>query len=391
MKTDIKTQKDRFYLVTVDLLKGIVIFPMILGHGVQWYYQTLAIKYEEGSLAVFVIIATGLVVFPCFLFIYGFNLINSFLRKGKDTSNHPNIKIRAIKRSLIFLFIATLGQVLMSLIRSPERPELILNYIFTWRLFHIFSFSTIALLFIWQFAWFLKKSSLKWNLDYIQYLRILLSISLTIILLLFTFFHSYTLMREKSSPVPLDPLLVLERAILDIGSYGLIPWLSFSLSGGLIASFLNLPNREIPEIRKGDILSIITSVIFCISGFMSLKTERFVTPALQEPSSFPHVFISIGVITLLTTLLIISLDLYQIFPYDTISKVFYPLIIVSNISLTVYLSHMLISFLDPTIIPSEPIFLILAFLYALLFVVIAHVWQRWEFKYSVEWIIRKYS
>jgi hypothetical protein len=198
-------------------------------------------------------------------------------------------------------------------------------------------------------------------------------------------------MREKSSPVPLDPLLVLERAILDIGSYGLIPWLSFSLSGGLIASFLNLPNREIPEIRKGDILSIITSVIFCISGFMSLKTERFVTPALQEPSSFPHVFISIGVITLLTTLLIISLDLYQIFPYDTISKVFYPLIIVSNISLTVYLSHMLISFLDPTIIPSEPIFLILAFLYALLFVVIAHVWQRWEFKYSVEWIIRKYS
>lgn len=391
MQTDIKPQKGRFYLVTVDLLKGIVIFPMILGHGVQWYYQTLAIKYEEGSLAVFVIIATGLVVFPCFLFIYGFNLINSFLRKGKDISIHPNIRVRAIKRSLIFLFIATLAQVLMSLIRSSERPELILNYILTWHLFHIFSFSTIALLLIWQFAWFLKKSSLKWNLDYIQYLRILLSISLTIILLLFTFFHSYTLMREKSSHVPLDLLIVLERAILDIGSYGLIPWLSFALSGGLIASFLNLPNREIQEIRKGDILSIFISLMLCILGFMSLKTERFVTPALQEPSSFPHVFISIGVIALLTTLLIISLDLYKIIPYDIISKAFYPLIIVSKISLTIYLSHTLISFLDPTIIPSEPIFLVLASLYALLFVVIAHVWQRWEFKYSLEWIIRKYS
>ncbi|MFX0183943.1 MAG: hypothetical protein ACFE95_12740 [Candidatus Hodarchaeota archaeon] len=391
MKTDIKTQKGRFYLVTVDLLKGIIIFPMILGHGVQWYYQTLAIKYEEGSFAVFVIIATGLLVFPCFLFIYGFNLINSFLRHGKDASNHSKVRGRALKRSLIFLFIATLGQVLMAIIRSPEKPELILNYILTWRLLHIFSFSTIALLLVWQFAWFLKKFDLKWNLDYIQYLRILLSISLTIILLLFIFFHSYTLMREKSSPVILDPLAVLERAILDIGSYGLIPWLSFSLSGGLIASFLNLSNREIKEIRKGDILSIFISILFCVLGFMSLETERFVTPALQEPSSFPHVFISIGVITLVTTLLIISLDLYQIIPYDTISKVFYPLIIVSNISLTVYLSHTLIAFLDPTIIPSEPILLILVFLYGLLFVVIAHIWQRWEFKYSLEWIIRKYS
>ncbi|MFX0174549.1 MAG: hypothetical protein ACFE9L_21940, partial [Candidatus Hodarchaeota archaeon] len=390
MTTDIKT-KERFYLVTIDLLKGFVIFPMILGHGVQWYYQTLAIRYEEGSLAVFVIIATGLMVFPCFLFIYGFNLINSFLRKGKDTSYHPNIRVRAIKRSLIFLFIATLGQVLMSVIRSPGNPELILNYILTWHLFHVFSFSTIALLLIWQLAWFLKKLKLKWDLDYVQYLRISLSISLIIILFLFIFFHSYTLEREISSPIPIDPLVVLERAILDTGSYGLIPWLSFSLSGGLIASFLDLTNREILEIRKGDIITIIIGTIFCILGFMSLQIERFVTPALQEPSSFPHVFISIGVITLSTTLLIIFLDLYRKISYETISKIFYPLIIVSNISLTVYLTHTLISFLDPTIIPSEPIFLILAFFYALLFVIIAHFWQRWEFKYSLEWIIRKYS
>jgi hypothetical protein len=364
---------------------------MILGHSVQWYYQTLAIRYEEGSLAVFVIIATGLVVFPCFLFIYGFNVINSFLRKGKDTSNHPNIRIRAIKRGLIFLFIATLGQILMSLISSPGKPELILNYILTWHLFHVFSFSTIALLLIWQIAWFLKKLRLKGDLDYIQYLRISLSISLVIILFLFIFFHSYTLIREKSSPVPLDPFVILERAILDIGSYGLIPWLSFSLSGGLIASLLNLPNRKIHKIEKGDLLSIIIGIIFCILGFMSLEAERFVSPAIQEPSSIPHVFISIGGLILITILSIISLDLYLIIPYETTKKILYPFIILGNISLTVYLTHTLISFLDPSIIPSEPIFLILAFLYTLLFVIIGHFWKRWEFKYSLEWIIRKYS
>lgn len=391
MSTNQKISNDRFYLISVDLLKGLAIFPMILGHGVQWYYGTLAIRYEEGSLAVFFIIVTGLIVFPCFLFLYGFNLTNSFLRKGTDPSDN-GIRIRAIKRSLIFLILASLGQTLMSFIRSPGRPETILNYILTWHLFHIFSFTTIALLLIWYFAWFLEKSKLKWNLNYLQSLRILLAISLIIILIAFFVLHDSTLTREKSYPVQLDPLVILERAILDIGSYGLIPWFSFSLSGSLIASILNLPNREIQKIKKTDVSLILIGLIFLIIGLPFLRIERFVSPALGgEPSSFSHILISIGVLILSTTLLINLFDLYQIIPLKTITKLCYPIIVVSNISLTVYLIHPMISILDPSYIPSELIFLILAILYSLLFVVIAHFWQYREFKFSIEWFVRKYG
>jgi len=391
MRTDLKSGiSNQFYLVSIDLLKGIAIFPMVLGHAVQWYYRTLAIRYEESSLAVFVIISTGLVVFPGFLFIYGFNLVNSFLHRGRDPSSHHNIRIRTIKRSLIFLVLATIGQVLMSFIRSSGRPETMINYILTWHLFHVFSFTTIALLLIWQLAWILEKSNLKWNLNYLQSLRILLSINLIFILLMFAIFHNYTLMREKSYPVPLVPFEILERAIFDIGTYGLIPWFSFSLSGGLVASLLNLPDRGTQKIKIIDISLILIGFALCIQGLMFLTRERFVSPALTEPSSFPHVFFSIGVLILLTTLSIILLDLYQIY-HNIVTKVSYPIIVVSNISLTVYLFHPMFSILDPSVIPSEFFLLLLAILYSLFFVIIAHFWQIWEFKYSLEWFIRKYS
>ncbi len=72
----------RSYFITVDILKGLAIFPMIFGHSIGWWDSQLPRNYETGSLLLGFIIITGVMVFPCFLFFAGFNQVNSLLKKG---------------------------------------------------------------------------------------------------------------------------------------------------------------------------------------------------------------------------------------------------------------------------------------------------------------------
>ena len=52
-------------------------------------------------------------------------------------------------------------------------------------------------------------------------------------------------------------------------------------------------------------------------------------------------------------ILILVLDLYKIISHQTVTKLFYPIIIVSNITLTIHIIHPVFAVFEPSFIPSE--------------------------------------
>lgn len=392
MNADPRYQQGKFYLLSVDILKGIAIFPMILGHSVGWWDQDLSRNYEEGSLAIIIILITGLMVFPCFLFLYGFNQVNSFLKNQRNDSYHTEIRSHALKRTCIFFVFASLALVLMAIIRAPGNPEKILNYLFTWHLLHLFAFSTLFLLILWELSnWFARRTNEYW--DYQKFLTFLLLLSFIIVIILFILFHDYTVARENTRvfPVPLEIISILENIFLDISSCGIIPWLSFVLAGGITASLFKLTCIQKNNLVQKIKLIISVNMLFLIFGIYSLRFERFISAGLGYASSFSHLFISIGLIGVIFAILTLELDIRKRIPHKTSFKLFYPIFIVSNISLTVYLIHPVVGVIHPSLIPSETVLLFLISLYCLFFVILAHFWQKWDFKFSFEWIIKKFS
>ncbi|UCE13463.1 MAG: hypothetical protein JSV04_14930 [Candidatus Heimdallarchaeota archaeon] len=333
----------------------------------------------------------ALTIFPCFLYLYGFNQVNSFLRQSEDVFNRHEIRLHAVKRSIIFFAFATLALALMSIIQAPEK---FLNYIFTWHLLHLFAFSTLYLLLIWEISrWFERKNRV--SLNHQQIISILLLISLISIIALFIFFHDYTVMIQESNsrefPVSLEILSILKNISFDVSSCGLIPWLSFPLAGGFTASFLNLNRDSQNHVMQKSKLLLLANFLLLIIGFLYLENERFISAGLGYASSFSHVFISIGLNGCIFILLVLILDIHQIIPHKTSYNLLYPIIIVSKISLTVYYVHPVVGVIDPSLIPSESVLLVFVSLYSLFFVLLAHFWQKWDFKFSFEWIVRNYS
>ncbi|MFW9998046.1 MAG: hypothetical protein ACFFD4_38745, partial [Candidatus Odinarchaeota archaeon] len=153
----VKKQK-QFYLLTVDLLQGLVLFPMIIGHGILWWNPTSVLDFsnwENNSFLITATIVTGLLVFPCFVFLYGFNQVNSLLRKSSFLDFHT-IRTRIVKKSLAFFLIALLSQAIMAAVSAPEK---LLNYVLTWQLFHLFGLSALILLVLFELACWLEQKT----------------------------------------------------------------------------------------------------------------------------------------------------------------------------------------------------------------------------------------
>jgi hypothetical protein len=360
---------------------------MVIGHSLQWWDISLVMNYADSHILITLLISIGLMVFPLFLFIYGFNQSNSFLRR-KKVNNQPKVRLKALKRALILIIFATFAQAIMTFIRSPNEWVKLPNYIFSWHLFHLFAFSTISLLLMWEVAIWISKKTDNRSLGVERvYLLILLGISI-IVLLMYFFFHEYTMGQPVTFPVELDIISILSHALLDIGSAGVIPWMLFSLAGAIAASLLDLSHSEIKTARRNAILLLVGFMIVLTIGILSLNIEPFVSPALKSPSSYSHVFISTGAVGSLTMFFFLIFDLSGSVRYENVKNLFSPVIIISKITLTIFIIHPIVFALDPNVIPSLEAFFLLATLYSLLFVLIAYIWKKWHFKYSFEWFIQ---
>ncbi|MCK4848097.1 MAG: hypothetical protein KAT16_03655 [Candidatus Heimdallarchaeota archaeon] len=382
----VENMKKPFYMVSIDILKGLAIFPMVIGHSLQWWDFSLVMNYADSHIIITLLVSIGLMVFPLFLFIYGFNQTNSFLRR--KLNNQQEVRIRAMKRAFMLILFATFAQAIMTFIRSPDEWIKLPNYIFSWHLFHLFAFSTISLLIMWEITiWISKKYDTRSIRVERVYLSILIGIS-TFVLLLYFFFHEYTMGQPVTFPVELDIISILGHALLDVGSAGVIPWILFSLAGGITASLLDLSHSEIKTARKNVIFLLVGFLLVLIMGILSLSIEPFVSPALRSPSTYSHVFISIGAIGSLAMLLFLIFDLNGDTRQKNIRNLFSPVIIISKITLTIFIIHPVVFALDPKTIPSLEIAFVLATLYSLMFIPIAYIWQKYDFRYSFEWFIQ---
>ncbi|MHA1542759.1 MAG: hypothetical protein ACTSQH_07265, partial [Candidatus Hodarchaeales archaeon] len=74
-----------------------------------------------------------------------------------------------------------------------------------------------------------------------------------------------------------------------------------------------------------------------------------------------------------------------------------PLVLLSKITLTVYLTHTFLYIIPPdlplitSLIPNIYVIILFGFLYTVFFILLAIIWSKYKFKYSLEWLIWKFQ
>ncbi|MFX0064922.1 MAG: hypothetical protein ACFFC7_22325, partial [Candidatus Hermodarchaeota archaeon] len=304
-------------------------------------------------------------------------------------SNRSKLRLRLINKSVIF---AIFGFILQGLTTITIAPNQILNFLLSWHVFHMFAFSGVFILLIFELSWWLEeKTHIDTYLNHRNRLLLLLTISLISILVIFLIFHDYSSIEEVDLFANLDLLDIFKFAFFDDGRYPVIPWLSFSLIGGIIASFLDLANVERAIMGKRSILVIITGILFLIPGFFFLTIEGFDQAHTFYRATSSFVLITIGMLCLIAIIMLRLLDFNSIYSKRQVNKFLYPLVTISNITFTVYIVHNVFFILDSSFVTSEIILYLIFIPYWFLFVIIAHIWKKWDYKYSFEWMIRKFE
>lgn len=385
-----KSEQSRFYLLSVDLVQSFFLIWFVSGHTCIWWDSTIDNQFPNLPFIPYFFIMLSFIIPPGFLFLYSFNTVNSLLRK-KTEEDRKKSRSRLLKRGTIFFFIAEFAELITALINSPQ---FILNSLLTWELFHQFAFSTFFLLLVFEIAWSFEKHK-NWFYQKICIVEFILCF--IFILLLYLLFHDFTQsLRIHTLFVDLELNSIIQRAIFENGQAPIVPYLLFTIFGGFFATFLDFPNKERGSINRNARIMTILGVGFLAIGFyMWINIEEYVSPVIFYNISSPVVFISLGVMSLGILILIYLFDINSLYTRQKISKYFVPFILVSKITLTVYFLHNL-AYVIPSslpiiqlIIPSIYIALIVGLLYAVFFIAVALVWQKWKFKYSFEWIIWK--
>ncbi|MFX0015279.1 MAG: hypothetical protein ACFFB2_09265 [Promethearchaeota archaeon] len=386
--TSPKTSQKRFYLVSVDILQGLSIFLMVMGHTLFWWDDLFNTNWPDIEFTVALVIAIAIVAHPCFFFIYSFNVGNSLLLKETDIERRKT-RHRLIKRTIIFILIAELLEGVAALVMSPKH---LLNFLLTWELFHMFALSTLFLLVVFEFAWQVEKRS---NFTSNSIVITVLLFVLVSLLMIFLIYHDYANAEKHLVYVNLNINSILKRIFFEEGQNPIIPWLSFSVIGGLLATFLDLPHGKKEGILKKSRMVIIGGSFIIIIGSLFLSLERYTSTPLLYSISSSFLFIAIGILILITPIMIVFLDIDSLYSTPDINRLSLPLVLVSNISLTVYIFHNIGFIIPPefpflnTFISIEIIPIVIGFLYSMFFVCIAFLWKKSDFKYSLEWIIIK--
>jgi len=381
-------EKKQFYLVTVDYLQGFSILFFVIWHTLLWWDGNMDTNWPNIEIPVTIFMTVALVVPPFFFFLYAFNIVNSLLRK--TVSDRKETRIRFIKKTIIFFFIAELTQGIVGLSTVPEN---LINFLLTWEIFHMFALTSLFFLVVFEIAWQLEQRK---QYNYRSVVIIISLLFLLGILVSFLLFHDYSSTRSiHGIYVELNLKSVFERTIFESGQNPLIPFFSFPILGGLIAAFLNLPNEKTGIAFKKAKFVLRGSLFFLITGFLLLGVERYVSTPLRYLASSSFIFITIGFLIFATIGGIIILDLDKLSSRRKGIKMLTPVLLVSNISLTVFIIHNILFFFPSELqiiqlfLFSETIVLIFGLLYSFCFIILAAFWYKWNYKYSLEWTIAK--
>jgi len=385
-----KIKQEQFYLASVDILQGISLFFVVTFHTLLWWDHLIDFKWPNISSIVSVLMGTAFLIPPLYFFLYAFNVVNSLLRR-KTKSDRQQSRTRLVKRTFLFFLIAEFAEGSAAIVTNPEY---IINFLLTWELFHLFSFSTIFFLAIFEFAWKLEEIK---NFNHRGVCITILTIIMMVILGIFLTIHDYTSSQSfEQMYVNLSINSILSRAIFEYGQNPLIPWLLFPVIGGIVAIFLDLPHKQKSDVSKNAKIALLTGIVSFILGIYFLTIERYVSTPVAYPASSSFLFVAIGTVILSTVLLVLFIDLNTNKSHHQFAiKVLQPLILMSKITLTVFIVHNVAFILSPELpilkqlISSEIAALVTGLLYSSFFILVAYFWQRWQFKYSLEWMIVK--
>ncbi len=395
-------------------MKGIVLFLMIFGHALLWYDRSRAYAWYKGkelfllfsntgekTLVFFWLITIAFMVFPCFFYVYGFNAANSLLRQGPG-ADRAKVRSRSIRRVIILFCVGSFGQSIMALVawltKNMSGELELINYILTWNFFHLFGFTTLSFLVIFEIVWWLE------NQGYNAQKILVSSLAgiLVVLLAIFLIFHDYwdpETSQYIDLSVKLDLTDIIKHALIDYGTTPIIPWFSFGLMGGIAATALNLPDLKSSKManRKAVILLVIGAIFYIIGVFFSLFIERNISTPVMYPASTTFIFFTLGILTIVNISLLVIFDFDHVsFNYRTkLKQLLMPLAIFGQLSLTIYFIHNVIFGVPIEMMffyQNDLLFFIFIIFYSILFVIIAVIWRRrFKFKYSVEWAIRKFT
>ncbi|MFX1532961.1 MAG: hypothetical protein ACFFDI_01860 [Promethearchaeota archaeon] len=385
MDSKLNPKQRGLYLLSVDLLQGYLIILMVIGHGLLWWDHSLAIEWEKNPLFLRCFWILFMLILPLFLSLYGFNHVNSLLRKV-DVNSRREIRARGIKRSVIFFLIGFSAQGLMAIVTSPNK---LLNFLVTWHIFHLFGLATIVYLLIFEIAWYVE-ARLSGFWKHWQFSLFITIGLLLLIIAIFLFSHDYSLTQQVTISAELNITSIFHHMVFENGGNPIIPWVCFPLIGGMMAIILNLPSANKNSVLKNGGFLLLLSVFCFFIGGVFLEVERYVQPVNSYPASSSFLFFTFSYLLSVPTIAILLLDLTERNPRKA-PIILYPLILLSKISLTVFFFHNVFFILDPSFIPTEELLVLVMTLYSMFFILIAFIWQRWEFKFSLEWIIWKFQ
>jgi hypothetical protein len=388
MNTTLEVKPKPFYLATVDILQGICIFFFLIWHTMIWWNHEVDSIWPNLPIEASVFMTVALLIPPIFFFLYGFNTVNSLLRQKSDIQRQET-RPRLIKKTIIFFVIAEFSEGMAGIVVSPAH---LLNYLLTWELFHLFSLSTLILLLVFELAWYLERER-QW--DYLQGTKLLFAIILIFIIAVFLIFHDYSGEAGiQGLYTELNLESIIERIWLEDGQNPVIPWFSFPILGALVAAILDLPHEKqetlLPKIRGLSLLGASSLII----GFLLLTIEDFLAPPVLYPITSSFLFINLGCLILITLIMILYIDIHS---NQIIIKATSPIILISNISLTTFIVHNVAYVIPPdlplvkTLMPTLTSVMLLGVFYCVLFILVAIFWKKWNFKYSVEWMIWKFQ
>lgn len=378
----------RFYLQSVDVIQGILVLMFIWGHTLVWWRYEITINFHNAFTdptvrgVVYILLGMGMGIFPYFMFLFAFNQTNSLLRRGKDPNERKVIRWKYINRALIFFALGFVKQIIGSLL---FRPSLFFQHLFAWEIFHMFGFATLFILFGFEVAWHMEK----WGLTNKRYSAIFLSgLGIVVLTSIFLLFHDYTGSYRVTyylQEISLEEIIL--SILFDRGSAPIVPFLLFALAGVSFALVLDLPNSPRESLKKRFAMVFAIGGVISMMGFLILPYEHYMSPALLYPVSSSLLFIACGYFFLITGFLLLVLDYSHDFSRKRPPIYLTPLTVLSKITLTVYIVHNVLFVMDPAWFPNEWSPLVLGPAFGILFILVAFVWSKWKFKYSIEWLI----
>ena len=331
-----------FRLDSIDILRGLAIAMMIFTH---FFYYTINPALIYNKLLFYVADLASFFSVPLFYFTIGYTLSISIKEKRRKGHSDSELTNYLLVRSCLIYF---LGFVL-------NIDEVGFDQLWEWSTLQMISIGYIV-------TYFLLKKSKTTRAG-------LIVVSIMIALILAPFYTLYFYGGDWN-------FTGFFMGFIFSGDDPFFPWIAFFLLGSIIA--------EIKFTKKNIILICIPLILLSLGSLLA----GGINSITKYPASLTYIIIFI------TGTLITYYGLFYLYEIKNVGKVlFYPLRLFGMFPLTIFLFHIIVG---EELIKRFSIyqslglieFLGVFVLTMIILTIIGFFWEKWKFKYSIDWFLK---